>query len=927
MALQPGSTLGHYEIVSCLGAGGMGEVYRARDTQLGREVAIKVLPTEVAGDAERLSRFEREARVLASLNHPNIATLHGYERDGATAFLVMELVEGETLADRLARGPIPKDEAIPLFLQIAEGLEAAHAKGVVHRDLKPANIKMSPATHTGPARVKILDFGLAKAMAPDTDADETILSNSPTLPLAATRQGQILGTAAYMSPEQASGMPVDKLADNWAFGVVLFEALTGRALFVGDSVSQILAEVLKTEPDWETLPPGTPPSVERLLRRCLAKDPTLRLRDIGDARLDLQDALAEPSGQAPAVSAAPSRSSPLPWLAGIGLGAVVATAAYWTAATLRPEEAAPPPVRTVVSAPPNAPAAISTFGRDLAITSDGRAVVYFSGFSRGDPREVERALPVSGIGRGTRLHVRPLDQLEGKALTGTELIANPFLSPDDRWLVFPDTSDLFSLRTVPLAGGEARTLGRMPGFANGIAWGRDGWIYFGVNRAGGGTGALYRMREAGGEPEVVLSPDDGAGEMSYRWPSLLPNGRTLLFTVLQGSTDDTAKIAALDLSTGYKRIVVERGSNPRYAPTGHLVFGRESKLWAVRFDPEAVVTHGSATPVLESLAAKESGAYDYDFSQSGSMVYVTGGAGEAAKAQLVWVDRRGREETLPAPPRNYVGPELSRDGRRVALTSQDEERDQWVFDLERSSLERVTDHPAQDTYGVWTPDGRSIIFGSARDGAFDLYRKSADGTGTAERLSTSAAARYPFAITPDGEAVIYLEGFPGGHDLGLLSLEDGYPSGPLLDSPSSEAVPDLSPDGRWLAYQSNESGRYEIYVRPFPDVDSGRWPISTGGGRNPRWSRTGSELFYISATGALVSVPVETASGFRAGDPTELFSALPYSYDASRNYAVSPDGQRFLMVKPLPPQGSNAPNQVVLVQNWFDELERLVPAP
>jgi serine/threonine-protein kinase len=889
--MRPGARLGHYEVLSALGAGGMGVVYRARDTRLRREVAIKVLPEQVAQDSERLSRFEREALVLASLNHANVATVHGFESAEGTPFLVMELVDGETLADRVARGPVPLDETIALFLQIAEGLEAAHEKGVVHRDLKPANIKIS-----GAGKVKILDFGLAKAMASDRAASaQASASDSPTLTLAATMRGEILGTAAYMSPEQAKGGAVDRRTDLWAFGACLFECLTGRRVFAGNDAAETLAAVLREEPRWGELPRDLPPALLRLLRRCLVRDRRERLQHIGDARLELEEALAESAMARPASepeARAKPRSRILRWvivpLAGSVLAALVGLAAW----TLKPEPHRPL-VRSVVSGSPSAAAVPPQFGTGLAITPDGRGVVYRAGGS---------------------LYLRRVDRLVGEPLPGTEGALTPFVSPDGAWVGFWAGN---SLRKVNLTGGTSLMVCPAPELVMSATWSDGGTIFFTV--LGGG---LFRVPARGGDPVLLAEPDREAGERSLSSPQVLPGGRALLLAVQTGDAVEPWKVAVLDLETRQKKILLRAGVPAVYAPTGHLVYAVAGGLRAMAFDPVAHEVRGDSVSVLDGmLIQQQHGVSEFALSREGSLVYFSG-TSPFSQSTLVWVDRQGREEPLGAPRAAYAYPAVSPDGTRVVVSDLTTEPpgDIWVWDLRRGLRTRLTRGTALDLFPIWTPDGRDVIYASF-DRVWGLFRKAADGTGgEARHLTESSTDLFPMSVSPDGKALVYQSDLK---QLYLLDFESGE-TRPLLAEDFVELNGDLSPDGRFLAYQSNESGRAEVYVRPFPEVESAQWLLSTDGGEWPLWSPAGGELFY-RAGDRTMAVPVSTEPTFEAGVPQQLFAGT-YVWRGSRMYDVFPDGRRFLMIKE--PTGGEAglhPPQVVLVQNWFQELERLVP--
>ncbi len=904
MALEAGTRLGPYEVTAQIGKGGMGEVYRARDTGLDRDVAIKVLPAEFASDPERLARFEREAKVLASLNHPNIAHIHGLERSGDAPALILELVEGPTLQDRIAQGAIPLDEALPIAKQIAEALEAAHEQGIIHRDLKPANIKVTPDSV-----VKVLDFGLAKALEPEQTEAEA--ANSPTMTAAATKMGVLMGTAAYMSPEQAAGRPADRRADIWAFGVVLWEMLAGQQLFTGESVSHVVASVLKTEPDWNALPTATPALLRRLLRRCLEKDRKRRLQHVGDARADIDDARTieiPPSTGAASLARVALWQRPVPLMLGAALLVAVTGLAVWS--LTRSEEAPPRVGRFILTDQGNEPVNRSGGQPDVALSPDGTTVVYMAGRSNEE----------------SSLTVRAVDQLVGVPLDATVAPRsfNPFVSPDGEWVGYLDF-DTVTLNKVSIHGGPAIVLCEIAQDLDGASWSVDDTIIFGSRPPSG----LWRVSAAGGEPEALTTLDAESGEVNHGWPDVLPGGRSVLFTILTGNLD-TAQIAVADVTTGDYRVLVPGGHAPRYAASGHIVYAASGTLRAVGFDLDTLEVVGTPVPVLDGVGTKPiTGAASFDLATDGSLAYVSNPIGSALPLRtLAWVDRQGNEEPLTAEPRSYVHPRISPEGTRVALDVRDEEDDIWIWDLARQAMTKLTFGAQRDGYPAWTPDGRRVVFRSTRDGATNLYSRAADGTGAAERLTDTenSGNMAPGGFTPDGTQLV----FGRGRDLRVLSMDGERSSGPLLATEFQESTPELSPDGRWLAYESDASGQFEIFVRPFPNVDEGRWPVSTGGGVQPLWARDGGELFYRIAGGGVVAVAIETNPRFRPGPPAVVFEGNYYlGGDAGRrNYDISPDGERFLMIKDnavADGTEAEAEAQVVLVLNFFEELKARVP--
>ena len=697
MALEIGSRLGHYDVTALIGEGGMGQVYQATDTTLDRNVALKVLPDAFTADPDRLARFEREAKVLASLNHPNIGAIYGLEKSGDTRALVLELIEGPTLADRIAQGPVPLDEALPIAKQIAEALEAAHEAGVIHRDLKPANIKVRDD-----GTVKVLDFGLAKAFQPD--ASDPALSQSPTISLtaAATQMGMVIGTAAYMAPEQAKGRPVDKRADVWAFGVVLFEMLTGARPFAGDDVSETLARVIDREPDWAALPDSVPPVLSSFLRRCLQKNPKKRIRDIGDVSLAMEGvfettvtSLAEP-GAVPQVQVwqRPAAVSLLALVA-----AIVTGVAVWSLT-----QPAPRPVsRSLLTPPPSMPLDVS-FYVSVALTPDGTRVVY-RGSLNGQPH----------------LFVRPLAALDATPLTGLgSSPVIPFISPDGNWVGFFDDG---RLQRVSILGGPLVAVAGITGFPRGASWGSDDRIIFATAARDSG---LLRVPLGGGQVEVLTTPDLERGEVDHYWPEILPGGQAVLFTITTTGGLQNAQVAVLSLESGDYDVLVPSGSNPRYVPTGHIVYGIGGTLRAVGFDLDSLTVTSDPIPVVDDVVIGTFGGANFAVAHDGSLVYVRGSAGGGVEATLVWVDRDGGEESLAAEPDLYTDLSLSPDGTRLATRVDDDQggSDIHIYDIARNNFAQLT-FSATEVGPVWTPDGKRVVFSSSRDGTLNLYVKNA----------------------------------------------------------------------------------------------------------------------------------------------------------------------------------------------------------
>ncbi len=884
MALEAGTKLGPYEILSPLGAGGMAEVYRARDSKLGREVAIKVLPEEFTQHPEKLARFQREAKLLAALNHPGIATLYGVEEAEGKPFLAMELVEGETLAERIARGPIAVDESLPLCQQIAEAVEAAHEKGIIHRDLKPANIKVNPE-----GQVKVLDFGLAKAFTEETSDSDS--SFSPTLSRDATRAGVILGTAAYMSPEQAKGKAVDKRSDIFSFGIVLYEMLTGRKAFGGDDVSDVLASILKTEPDWKAVS-DVDPRIQNLLRRCLRKDRKDRRQSIGDVRVEIQEILGEPTEAHEAVKAPAPR---LAW-ALAGFFAVAFAATLWI---LWPSGSTPdPPVRFSLNFGAGDSQLYTGVGGTPVLSPDGQMLAFVG------------QMP----GVNTQLYIRTLDNLEATPLSDTEGAYLPFFSPDGRWLAFFAAG---VMKKVSVGGGAVLTIAEASSLRGGT-WGPDDTIVYTPT----GTTGLYRVPASGGTPVELTQLNEG--ELTHRWPWFLPNGKAVLFMRPQGGTFDDGILEAVLLETGERKVLHRGGAYPRYASSGHLLFARGATLFAMPFDADRIEPTGEPSPVIEGIRRSGVGEAQFAVADDGSLAYVSGvGAGGGSK--LVWVDRQGVE--LPAAEAlwTYLDPRLSPDGQRLAVAILDANGyDTWLLELGRGTLTRLTFGQGLNLRPLWSPDGERVIFASNREDNFHIFSKAANGSGTAEQLTTGAY-RIPTSISSDGKTIVFRQhSDTTGRDIGMVRLEEEREPEMLLETPFDEHTGMLSPDDRWLAYVSNESGREEVYVTAFPDP-GGKLQISTGGGAEPMWSRDGGELFY-RIVDKMMAVAIATEPQLAPGKPILLFEGPRYRSGLSTGnpatgYDVAPDG-RFLMVRA---EESSGPTQINVVLNWFGELERLVP--
>ena len=921
MTLTAGTRVGPYEIVALLGAGGMGEVYRARDRKLERDVAIKVLPELFVSDPERVARFQREAKTLAALNHPHIAQIYGLEgqegRDGqdATAFIVMELVDGADLAQRIAQGPIPVDEALPIARQIAEALEAAHEAGIIHRDLKPANIKLRPDS-----TVKVLDFGLAKALEPMSGASASVTA-SPTIttPAMMTGIGVILGTAAYMSPEQAKGRPADKRSDIWAFGAVLYEMLSGARAFKGEDVSDTLAAVLRQEVDWTALTEATPGVLRRLIARCLDRDPKRRLRDIGEARIALDD----PAARDTTAGHSSTTDRPIPstrplWLRTIPFVLTAIAAAAFAGAIAWISR-------------PSAPQVVSRFTLTIAdgqtFASPGRQMLGVSG----DGTElVYTALP-------GRLYRRSMSDLDAKPIQGLEAqqtVTSPVLSPDGLSVAFFTSADS-TLKKIAVAGGTAVTLCPADN-PYGMSWDDDAIVF------GQGTKGVMRVSANGGAPEVLVKAKDG--EVMHG-PQLLPGRQAVLFTLAtsEAGTDrwDKANIVVQSLTTGERRTLIQGGSDARYVPTGHLLFAISGTVFGVPFDVRRLEVKGGPVPLIAgvkrasgALGAPVTGAANFSVSRTGSLVYIPGPV-SASMDQLDIVLADGASvKRLKLPPAPYSAPRASPDGQRIAFGTDDGTNTSasvWVYDLsEATTLKRLT-FAGHNRFPIWTADGKRVVFQSDREGDLGIFATSADGGGTVERLTKAepGTAHVPESWSPTGDVFAFSIVAESSQSLWTWSAKSRKATpvdGVRSSTPIGAA---FSPDGRWIAYTSTEQRRATVYVRPFPTTDA-KYQLftkDTDQPHHPAWSPSGNAIFYAPGPRGLESVGVTTKPTFAFGNPV----AVPRTFNTGapsvrRLYDVTPDGKFVGLMPAGQTDSSGATAQTIqIVLNWFEELKARVP--
>jgi serine/threonine protein kinase/Tol biopolymer transport system component len=899
MSLSLGSHIGRYEILAPLGSGAMGQVYRARDTKLNRDVAIKVLLPELANDPDRLARLNREAQLLASVNHSNIAAIYGLEEEDGITAIVMELVEGPTLADRLDGGPLSMVESLQIARQIADALEAAHDQGIIHRDLKPANVKVRTD-----GAVKLLDFGLAKAL-DAVGASSSIIADASTLSTHATRPGFIVGTAVYMSPEQAAGRPVDKRSDVWTLGVVLFEMISGQRVFTGDSVPEVLASVLKSDPDWSVLPDDTPAPIRRLLRRCLEKDRRRRLADAADARLEIDEALNALNAQPPVASGPAAWWRAAPWALAAVLAMALAIPLVISSFSVVPDP--PGLVRIEATLGTEARVSNSVFGAASIISPDGHTLAFVA----------ERD------GGARMVYVRRLEQLSAVSLAGTENADSPFFSPDGQWVAFFADG---KLKKVAVGGGAAVTLCDAPN-GRGGDWGPDGAIVFQPNA----TGGLWQVSSAGGTPVPLTTPTDD--EVTHRWPQILGGGTAVLYTANRSRARwEDATLVVQQLPSGARTVVREGGHHGRYLESGHLVYVNEGLLFAAPFDLSRLAVTGPPVPALDTMVATTgSGGASVAVSRSGTVVYLPRQP-TTPGSPIVLMERTGRTTSLWSAPSDWRSPQFSPDGSKLAVDINDgKQADVWVGDWTRAGLSRLTLDAADDFKPIWSPDGGSLVFASNRAAASNLYLQRADGGGSVQRLTESRNVQIPGSWHPSGRYLAFQENRPEtGYDLMILPVkQDGSgwtPGEPtvFLASPSTEVEAMFSPDGRWVAYVANDTGREEVYVRPFPGP-GGTWQISTDGGGTPTWSRTRREIIYRTPANEVMAVGYTViGDSFRPDKPARWAEGRIPPRRVQRAFDLHPDGER-IVVAPVTPQTASSIDHVMMIFNFFDELRRIAP--
>ncbi len=928
MTIAPSTKLGPYEILSPLGAGGMGEVYRAKDTRIERTVALKVLPEEFFEDEDRRARFEREARTLASLNHPGIAHLYSFEEipgsssSSSRHLLVMEFVEGEGLETKVSSGPLPLEECLSYAKQIAEALEAAHEKGIVHRDLKPANVKITPD-----GRVKLLDFGLAKIFESESTASSPSISYSPTLTARGTAAGMILGTAAYMSPEQARGKPVDKRTDVWAFGCVLYEMLVGRRTFEGETVSDTLAAILRGEPDWAALPPGTPEKVREILRKCLRRDAKQRLHDIADARLDLEELSGagassasgasgaggyssfeeNPSSPSPAAASAERarrerrsrRSLYLSWAIAAGCAALAGALGVRALRSRAPEERV---YRATINPPEG-----TTFVFDT--TQPGPPVL--------SPDGRKLAFTARGADSKVRLYVRALDSSEARPLPGTDGAQYPFWSPDGRFIAFGADQ---KLKRIDASGGPPSVICATSDFPKGGSWSHTGVIVF--SPASGGP--LHVVSENGGASKPITKLDAKRGDNSHRMPFFLPDGKHFLYLArlanAQPAEGNQVLVGSVD---GDEPKAILRSPGAAEYASGHLLFLRDRALMAQRFDPKGLALQGEPHPVAESVSVLAGAARALFSSSQAGVLVIQIGAAVVLGAQLDWMDRGGKTLGTLVDRAPYDEVSVSPDGRTVAVSEIDLKagtHDLWLCDVARNLKTRFTFEPGEELAPRWSPDGLSLVYVSNRGAQQGLYRKQVAGSGVEELLYASETVKLPSGFSPDGKLLAFQElGVETNFDIWILPLTGDRKPYPFLKTNFAEANPVFSPDGKWLAYNSNESGRAEVYVTPFPGPGR-KWQVSVQGGAYPSWRRGGKEILYQELqTNRIFSVPV----AFKGDTPdfgkaTELFVATPPLAGIAARFDATADGKKFIVVRPNQTRDTGS---LTLVVNWAADLK------
>ena len=901
MSLESGQKLAHFQVASKLGEGGMGEVYLAVDEKLDRKVAIKVLPEMVANSAERLGRFEREAKALAALNHPNVAGIHQVEEADGQHFIVMELAEGQTLAKMIEAGPIPLEKALPMALQIAEGLEAAHDTGIIHRDLKPANVMVGPD-----GNVKILDFGLARAM--DSDPTDSVpgmslASHSPTFTAHMTGAGMLLGTAAYMSPEQARGETADRRADVWAFGVVMFEMLSGETVYAGKTISDTLAGVLAREPMWDKLPEDLPKPIRRLLERCLEKETSERLQAIGEARIALRNFIADPTAEEEATEAVAATASSGGWarvaLVGIPLLLLGALGAWM----LKPSSEAPRTRALQTTLDVEGMQLMPGIASSVVLSEDGTQLSYFTGI---------------GSNPLGKVYLRDMHSGATREVANVDRGYNVFFSPDGKWLGYATPTVMFKVAT---SGGAPLKLADV-NRSRGASWGADGSIIFAPNQ----TSGLYRIPPVGGEPQVVTELAEN--ETSHRYPDHLPDGKHLIYTSYESLNSAEATIRVVDLTTGKSKDLHRGAEFGRYAPSGHLLYWQEGTIFAAPLDLSSMELTAVPVPVVQGVAGNREGGAHFDIAGDGTLIYVRGGtiANIEDRNSVVWLDENG-DVTRPAEVYGAYGNGLSfSPDERFAAVSRwvDGNGDVWVIDVERATQTRLTFDDGPDIDPLWSPDGKFVYYSSRKNSNFSIYRKAADGSDEPFPIVSSKDDRFLTDISPDGNWLLYSYNVQDrGLDIGVFDIAAGTDT-PFLSTQFTEDDAVFSPDGKWVAYQSNESGDIHIYVRAFPGP-GGKWQISSEPGGFARWSDDGKSLYYITNDFDIMRVGIDfDGEALRPGRP-EMITPIDARFQSRANWVLSNDGKRFGFIQG--PENSNASTGLdyVLVEvrlNWFDELNR-----